>query len=144
MYKLLIDCFRFRQEDEYLNGDADEYSIYGGHANSKRPFIRFLKKAEDAEGVLPSWWSPEKRNACIVLGMKRSTDSVPPLACCVEKSDIQEEYGQFDMPMQLRMLADQIYGHNPYGHDGSRMMQMQMAVESGNMGGYQLNMGLSR
>jgi mitochondrial splicing suppressor protein 51 len=69
-----------------------------------------LKKAEKRKGILPSWWSEEKREACITQGDQG--DGSSSLHGAVEKSDIQEHYGNSMAPMQLRMLAEKIVGSN--------------------------------
>lgn len=56
VYKLLIDCFRMRQEDNYkLEGDVDVDSIYAGAGSSIKPFREFLRLATSRRGLLPSW-----------------------------------------------------------------------------------------
>lgn len=106
VYKLLIDCFCLRQEDEYsFKGDVDYDFIYGGGPNSKGPFLRFLNQAKAAKGVLPPWWSSKNAKARVAFGMERGSEDWSSLACCIEKHDSQDHYGSQDMPMQLRMLA---------------------------------------
>ena len=55
------------------------------------------------------------------------------LACAIEKSDIIEHYGNNLMPMQLRMLGEQVYGRGPGGQNGSSMRQLMLAAETGGM-----------
>jgi len=62
VYKLLIDTYRMKMEDQYkFEGDADVDSIYGGASDGKSGFERFLKlvEAPSKRHLLPSWWSPE-------------------------------------------------------------------------------------
>lgn len=131
VYKLLIDCFRLREEDEYVfGGNVLTGSIYCGDKTSKVQFDKFLDEAEAAEkNILPPWWSSEKREACVALEMDDRNWS--SLATCVEKHDIQDHYGNQDMPMQLRMLADQIYGSNPLGYSSEGILRMRMMMEGG-------------
>ena len=110
VYTLLIDSYRMRVEDDYaFRGDVSDDSIYGG-GNPVKGFRRFLQKAEARSGVLPSWWNAEKRKACIAKG--NAKDHWSSLHFAVEKSDIQEHYKNNMMPMQLRMLAEEIIGTN--------------------------------
>lgn len=77
-------------EDNYnFEGDCDMDSIYGGCADSLGGFRRFLRLAEKARGVLPSWWNKEKAIECENVGMRGGWSS---LASAVEKSDIVEHY----------------------------------------------------
>ncbi|KAK4539517.1 hypothetical protein LTR36_010862 [Oleoguttula mirabilis] len=107
-YKLLIDSYHLRIEDEYtFRGDA------GGLYADEDPvphFRRFLRKAEKKEGVLPPWWTLEKKTACVRKG--NTSNEWSCLHAAVEKSDIQEHYHDNTMPTQLRMLADEITGSN--------------------------------
>lgn len=113
VYKVLIDSFRMRVEDEYkFRGDIMEDSAYG-NGDPAKGFRRYLLKAEKKENVLPGWWNAEKREACVRFGLR--TDHWWQLDCAVEKGDIQEEYGDNGMPMQLRIVAEEIVGSNVMG-----------------------------
>lgn len=102
----LIDCYRMRVEDDYkFAGEAR------GLYNDENPlpdFQQFLDLAQKRKGVLPKWWSGEKRSEC-----ERLATDVTQWAClssAVEKSDVMEHYEDSLMPMKLRMLAEEIYG----------------------------------
>ncbi|KAJ5368988.1 uncharacterized protein N7496_008748 [Penicillium cataractarum] len=112
VYKLLIDTYRMRVEDNYcFKGDIDMDSIYGEATDDgESGFRRFLRLVEMQRELLPSWWSPVKANECVALGLSRSEWSC--LAYAVEKSDIIEHYGHF-MHKQLRMFGEQVYGTPP-------------------------------
>ena len=116
-------------EDNYnLEGDADTDSIYGGAANGQRGFRQFLRLAEKRPGLLPSWWSPAKAAACEDLGMRNGWSS---LSRRIDKSGVGEHYGNPNMPMQLRMFAEQVYGRGPAGQSGAGMRKVQMMAEAG-------------
>lgn len=129
VYRLLIDAYRMRAEDLYnMQGDVDEDSVYDGSPDSSEAFIRFLDDAEEAgKGILPSWWNAEKRAECLAMGM-RGTEW-QNLRRLVEKSDIQEHYGEPQFPMQLRMFSESIYGVAPGGFRGGGMMAMMAGLE---------------
>ena len=138
VYKLLIDTYRFRMEDDYnLEGDVDDDSIYGGAPDSREGFRRFLRLAESKPGLLPSWWSQVKAAQCEAVGMKGGWSS---LSSAIEKSDVTEHYGNPNMPMQLRMFGEQVYGRGPGGQSGAAMRQIQMMAESGERHTSLLNM----
>lgn len=131
VYQLLIDAYRLRMEDNYkLEGDCDEDSIYGGRADSTAGFRRFLRLAEKTRWVLPSWWDSAKATECENSGMRGGWTS---LASVVDKSDIVEHYGDPRMPMQLRVLGEQIYGRGPGGQSSAAMIQTMKSVEKGDM-----------
>ena len=104
-FATLIDAYRLRIEDNLMfGGDA------GGLYDDDDPlphFQRFLDKAETRDGVLPAWWSKEKRHACEKQAVRKSEWSC--IYHAVEKSDIVERYDGF-MPIRLRMLAERVYG----------------------------------
>ena len=132
VYRLLIDAYRFRVEDNYnLEGDVDEDSLYNGAPDGLRGFQRFLDIAQSRPGLLPPWWDASKRQECERLGMDAS--QWQDLRCAVEKHDIIEHYGDSMFPMQLRMLAEAVYGRGPGGQSGRGMMQMMMAMEGGTL-----------
>ncbi|KAJ9652709.1 hypothetical protein H2201_009203 [Coniosporium apollinis] len=138
VYTLLLDTYRLRMEDNYnLEGDADVDSIYGGAPDGRQGFRRFLRLAERRRGLLPSWWSPEKAAECEAVGMNGGWSS---LSSAIEKSDVIEHYSNPNMPMQLRMFGEQVYGRGPGGQSGVAMRQVQMMAESGEMHTTQLDM----
>ena len=107
----LIECYRLRVEDEYVfQGEAG--GLYGGY-NPLPEFRRFLNKAQRKKGILPSWWSPQKKRDCESLATSHAQINIQ---YATEKSDVQEYWKDNLMPMKLRMLAEKIYGTNVYGH----------------------------
>ncbi|KAE8336067.1 hypothetical protein BDV24DRAFT_178855 [Aspergillus arachidicola] len=139
VYKLLIDTYRMRMEDQYtIEGEVDEDSIYSGRPDSRDGFRRFLRLVEKKRGLLPPWWSPEKAKACVAYGLNK--DNWSSLDCCAEKGDFIEHYGDPTFPMQMRMFGEQIYGRGPGGQPGFQMMQMMMQAEKGEIQTSLLNM----
>jgi mitochondrial splicing suppressor protein 51 len=102
----LIDCFRMRMEDEYIFG-GNNFGIYGDD-DPLPVFRKFLDLAEKRQGLLPTWWNKQKRRECERLAT--GGDPWADISCCVEKSDIQEHYGDGTKPMMLRILGEKIYG----------------------------------
>ncbi|TVY83493.1 hypothetical protein LSUE1_G004861 [Lachnellula suecica] len=102
----IIDCFRLRCEDEYTFG-ANTIGIYDGK-DPVPAFKKFLNLAEKREEILPGWWNQEKRTECVEFATGGSEWA--DLSCAVEKSDIQEHYGDPTKPMALRVLGEKIYG----------------------------------
>ncbi|KAH7042207.1 putative MYND domain protein [Macrophomina phaseolina] len=131
-YKLLIDAYRLRMEDDYnFEGDVDDDCVLSGLVSSSiGGFTRFLRLLHRrAPDLLPSWWNKGKEEECKRAGMRRW--AWEDLGCTVEKSDIVEHYGDARMPMQLRMFAETIYGQGPGGQSGTVMREMMMAMENG-------------
>ncbi|KAJ5794180.1 hypothetical protein N7457_000779 [Penicillium paradoxum] len=120
VYKLLIDAYRLRLDDDYkFGGIADRDSIYGGANHGKMGFTRFLRLIEQKRGLLPDWWSPSKATECVRYG-----SSVDPsfnlrwwsdLANAITKSDVAEHYEDLFMPIQLRLFAEEVYGRGAGG-----------------------------
>jgi mitochondrial splicing suppressor protein 51 len=102
----LIDCFRMRVEDECKYGGKN-IGIYAGE-DPRPAFREFLDLAEKRKGILPAWWSAEKRKKCERMAV--DAEGWNDINCAVEKSDIMEHYGNNMMPMTLRVLGEKIYG----------------------------------
>ena len=116
VFKLLVDAYRLRVQDDYkFGGDANEDSLYGND-DPAEGFSRFLRNAERIRKPLPSWWTPAKTLACGSWAeqLMRDGGTWSNLSCAVGKSDIIDHYGHPMFPMQLRMLAEDIIG-SPVG-----------------------------
>ncbi|KAI1615317.1 hypothetical protein EDD37DRAFT_507645 [Exophiala viscosa] len=129
VYKLLIDACRLRLDDDYKSS-GDNASIYGGASNGYGYFRGFLRKAENKTGLLPPWWSQEKAAECVRLGQQQGWSD---LNCAIEKSDIMEHYGDAEMPMQMRLFVESIYGSGPGGQSGATMLRLKAMAEIGSM-----------
>ncbi|KAI5791552.1 hypothetical protein FPQ18DRAFT_336416 [Pyronema domesticum] len=106
VYKILIDAYRLRLDDNYVFA-AEFRGLYAGE-DPVVDFNRFLDKAEWNDGILPKWWNKEKRKRCIEIGTKKEGWSY--LGHAVEKQDVIDEYKDRYMPGTLRMLAEKVYG----------------------------------
>ena len=142
VFKLLIDAYRLRMEDVYkFTGDVEEDSIYNKAASGEVGFRRFVGKARDKAGLMPSWWTPEKLEECVNSAGPTKWSN---LAAAVGKSAISDHYGNPDMPMQLRMFAEQVYGTPPVpGQSGAGMMAMKMRTEAGDVHSSQMDVSSS-
>jgi splicing suppressor protein 51 len=98
VYRLLIDAYRLRVDDNYnLEGEVDANSLYGGATSGLKGLKRFLQLAGSRHGLLPSWWNAGKQRECEDFGMDSS--QFHDLRCAVEKSDIIEHYSDPRFPM---------------------------------------------
>ena len=130
VFRLLIDAYRMYVEDMYkFDGDVDEDSLYSGNSDGVGGFKRFLAKVERYENgkLLPGWWTPEKKAECVAFGASGKDWS--SLSAAVEKSDINEHYGDSRFAMQLRMFTERVYGRGPGGSDGTMMRKMMAGLE---------------
>lgn len=130
VYKLLIDTYRLRVvEDNNLTGNVDVDSPYGGATadGGTSGFRRFLRMAQRIPGLLPEWWCPAKTTECIQMGCRTRGWNVE---ATITIRAIMMYYGDNSMPMQLRMLGEQIYGTGPGGQNGAGVMQLQLQIES--------------
>lgn len=112
----LVDCFRMRVEDEN-KFKGKNMGILDGHSRCVPDFATFLDLAESREGLLPSWWSPEKRTACEAFSVQQMRGRYKDLGhaegnifAFTDKKDIMEHYADNAMPMKLRILGEEIYG----------------------------------
>lgn len=123
-YKLLIDTYRLRLDDDYtFSGDIHEDNIYGGATDDGRAgFRRFLKSVERKPHLLPRWWTPAKAEDCIRYGTNSANWSY--LGYAVEKHDVVEHYANNLMRIQLRIFGDQVLGTRPSGQKRASMMRI--------------------
>jgi len=129
VYKLLIDSFRIRQADDFAyEGKATPSSVYTGTLSSTEPFRQYLEKASARQELLPKWWTDEKGEECVVFGESGAWSN---LRKKVTKQEVIEHYGDDKMPMQLRMLAETVYGTGTMGQDGSDVRKLMVQMESG-------------
>jgi len=134
VYRLLIDTYRMRMEDNYVfDQENTPGSVYTGAPDGLVGFQRFLQLAAAQSGLLPVWWNSEKQAACEQLGM--DSDEWCSLRCCVEKQDVVKHYGDPLFPMQLRMFGEKVYQRGPGGQDGAAMLRTMVRQEAEG-GGY--------
>ncbi|KAF2006464.1 hypothetical protein P154DRAFT_217803 [Amniculicola lignicola CBS 123094] len=132
VYKLLIDCFRMRQEDDNnFENKQSPYSIYSGASDSVVAFRHFLDLASSRSNLLPGWWNADKQKACEEFGM---SDNWSSLKAKVSKQSVIDQYSSEMMPMQLRMLGETVYARGPGGQESASMRQVMMTMERGGPG----------
>ena len=86
-----------------------------------------MEKVSATHNLLPPGWNAEKQKECEAFGMGDSFSSLKRKAT---KEGIIDHYGVQQMPMQLRMLGETIYGRGPGGQDGTPMRKMMMSMEN--------------
>ncbi|KAH8726913.1 hypothetical protein GQ44DRAFT_738659 [Phaeosphaeriaceae sp. PMI808] len=129
VYKLLIDSFRMRQADDFtLESKIMPRSVYAGAPSSIEPFRQYLEKASARQKLLPPWWTREKGEECATFSESGAWNN---LAKKATKQEMIEHYGDDKMPMQLRMLAEMVYGTGTMGQNGSGVRKLMAGMESG-------------
>jgi splicing suppressor protein 51 len=146
VFKLLIDAFRMRQQDDHaLENITTPNSVYTGAASSIAPFREFLRQAATRPGLLPPWWTAEMQEECEAFAESGAWQDVRKK---VTKAQAIQQYGDERAPMQLRMLAEAVYGRGSMGQDGTMMRRMLRQMENGGPGNGQhmslLNMDASK
>ncbi len=107
----------------------------------------FLAKAQatttGTTNLLPAWWNPSNQQECEQLAQDGgdlgtaeqrawlNMSSAP----VVDKASVTARYGSPQMPMQLRMLAEAVYGRGLGGMSGTSMRKMMASMEAGGAGG---------
>lgn len=99
--------------DSYRVGVGASYVFDGSPAlHSEEPklqsFRRFLDFAESRTGLLPEWWSEEKRAACEELAV--DSDHWSNVNRVLNGEDFKKHYNEEFMPIKLRILAEKVYG----------------------------------
>lgn len=151
VFRLLIDVYRMRIEDDYSlgGGQVDVHSIYGGEVRDGRlglrKMLRRMRKRSALRDLLPPWWTVAKVEACARFGINgRGSGDWCNLAHAIEKADVIEHYGDARFPMQLRMYGDDVYGSAPGGMmpaNQANMLAMMVSAEtSGGGTAYMFNM----
>ncbi|KAI8305283.1 Glucan endo-1,3-beta-glucosidase A1 [Colletotrichum sp. SAR11_240] len=136
VYKILIDCYRLRMEDDAkIVGIMEPDSIYASRSSDgKAGFRRFLETARRSVNgkLLPPWWNDEKQQECEVMAADVSGWS--SLKTKLSKADVIQHYGDDHFPMQLRMLGEFVWGSAPGGQDGTQMRHMLASRETSTAG----------
>ncbi len=142
VFKLLVDCYRLRMDDDSkFSTSADKDSLYGRAPDSIAGFQRFLRRAGTRDGLLPPSWSAEKAEQCVQAGRNGGWSE---LSKKIAKANIIDHYGDGNMPMQLRYLGGQVLGSSPGGQFVAGMVQIQMMIEGGNSGIHSTRIDASR
>ncbi|KAJ0383515.1 hypothetical protein COL922a_010332 [Colletotrichum nupharicola] len=101
VYKILIDCYRLRMEDDAkIVGIMEPDSIYASRSSDgKAGFRRFLETASRSVNgkLLPPWWNDEKQQECEVMAADVSGWS--SLKTKLGKADVIQHYGDDHFPM---------------------------------------------
>lgn len=122
VYKLLIDSFRMRQQDDKkLENKTTPRSVYTGASSSIDPFRKYLAQAATRPGLLPPWWTSEKQKECEAFAESGAWQDVRKK---VTKEEVIQHYGDEKAPMQVRMLAEAVYGAGSMGQSGAGMRQV--------------------
>ncbi|QDS76966.1 hypothetical protein FKW77_005488 [Venturia effusa] len=130
-FKLLIDIYRLRADDEFnFQRKTPPDSLYGGARSGIGGFEEFLRLASRPNlGVLPPWWNDEAAEKCKEFGKKT-------LKQIVDKAGVIDEYGQKMMPMQMRMVGEDVYGTNVTGESSGNQKEVMLSrmcqLEAGN------------
>lgn len=122
-----------RQADIYkFYSRRDPSSVYTGASSSIVPFREYLRLAAQIPGYLPDWWNAEKQKECEDFG--ESNENWSSLKRKASKEEIIKHYGDEEMPMQMRMFAEKIYGTPPApGANSSSMIRMLSMREEGEL-----------
>jgi splicing suppressor protein 51 len=130
-FKLLTDSFRIRQADDFdYENKTTPPSIYTGAASSTEPFRQYLNRATACKGLLPPWWTSEKIEECVVFGESGAWSDIRKK---VTKQGVIQHYGYDKMPLQLRLLAEVVYGVGTMGQNGTNVRKMMRQMESGGL-----------
>ncbi|KAJ8122495.1 hypothetical protein ONZ43_g1323 [Nemania bipapillata] len=120
VYKILIDAYRLRMHDMAIfTNDNDKDSIYGGAEDGLAGFRRFLCRAKAVPRMLPSWWGDKKQAECEQLGCQEGWSS---LDTPIDHVAVRQYYKDKYMDIQLRLLAEDIYGTS-IGHASSKFLR---------------------
>jgi hypothetical protein len=104
VYKNFIDVYRLRVQDD-IDFAGYKHGIYAEDPAGPLPdFQAFMTQAEQ-KALLPDWWGKSNRQAYEQIAVGSSDSSIHST---VEKRDIQRMYGNSNMPMVFRTVADRV------------------------------------
>ncbi|KAK7544103.1 uncharacterized protein J3D65DRAFT_6390 [Phyllosticta citribraziliensis] len=104
VYQEYIDAYRLRVEDEYVFAGIATGVHNSTHQHPLKGFIRFLDHAEE-RGVVPRWWTAAARTDC-----ERQAWFGEGVLHPLDKINVIEKYQDPLKPMELRILAERVYG----------------------------------
>ncbi|KAK8174224.1 hypothetical protein IWX90DRAFT_500578 [Phyllosticta citrichinensis] len=104
VYQEYIDAYRLRVEDEYVFAGIATGVHNSTHQHPLKGFIRFLDHAEE-RGVVPRWWTAAARTEC-----ERQAWFGEGVLHPLDKINVIEKYQDPLKPMELRILAERVYG----------------------------------
>ncbi|KAF9086079.1 hypothetical protein BGX23_009151 [Mortierella sp. AD031] len=107
---------------------ADNDSLYSGARDGTSGFKGFLGLVEGRPGLLPPDWNAEKKEAVVQFGQAEPDRLLFHKA---DKEMIINWYGNMQMPMQMRLFGEQVYGRGIGGQAGAPIIQQQIMVENG-------------
>ncbi|KAH8881887.1 hypothetical protein GQ53DRAFT_886547 [Thozetella sp. PMI_491] len=125
VYRLLIDSYRLRVNDNIRNLDIASKDIFDAWDTAKTfgptGFDQFLKFAE-TKGLLPKWWDEKKNKEC-----KKVSVQGGQFHCLYDMLDLRVvtlRYDDGSMGMQMRMFANDVYqdANNERGIEIGRLL----------------------
>ncbi|KAK3899181.1 putative MYND domain protein [Staphylotrichum tortipilum] len=122
VFRLLIDCYRLRVEDDFT------FEGRPRPADPRAGFAEFLGLAEQRKGLLPEWWDRDAKEECRALGEGAGAGWFS-LEKRAGKKEVNEMYRTPDMAMQLRILGEGVYGRGPAGQPGGMVCAMMARQE---------------
>jgi splicing suppressor protein 51 len=136
VYKLFIDSYHMREAHNVnFEHKTTPLSVYTGASSSIEPFRRYLAKTATRSNLLPPWWDTEKQKECEAFG---ESGVWTDLRRRVNKQQVIDRYGDSKMRMQVRMLAEAVYGSGSMGQDATPMRRAMTQMESGGPGNGQI------
>ncbi|KAI0975588.1 hypothetical protein F4678DRAFT_483855 [Xylaria arbuscula] len=125
VFEILIDSYRLRMDDNERYAKVHHRdSIYGGAQNGMQGFRNFLNKAKTVPHLLPYSWDNKKQIECEAMGRTQGWSS---LSNKIKDVDVNEHYQDKHIVMQLRLLAEDIYGTS-IGDKPKRVLRDQIEI----------------
>ncbi|KAJ6144463.1 MYND finger domain-containing protein [Penicillium chermesinum] len=108
-FRLLIDAYRWRVEEDQVGGTRFFDSLYQDPFNGgRRGFRQWMTLVEGCLGILPEWWTTETSQQCYMFAQAYHDWSVDRV---VRVWDIQRFYGaDQEMASQLAIFSETVVG----------------------------------
>jgi splicing suppressor protein 51 len=124
VFKLLIDTYRLRVEDERPHCKNFLYVCI-------EDFGRYLRQAESNRELMPEWWTSEKGVECMLFAS--DGDDWSTAVVDVSEMDIQRYYPELFMTLQMRVFAEQVLGGGPGGKNSISTIEIYLIAEQGKL-----------
>jgi hypothetical protein len=127
VYKLLIDAYRLRMDDDYkfLGLEQPNTPYADANCDGTASLEIFLRMAE-LSSLLPTWWDESETTACVESAKLLTWSNT---AIKITADYVRSYYEDPSMPMQLRISAEQVVRKDMIGIEFLKLLDAEVLLE---------------
>ncbi|KAJ5750735.1 MYND domain protein [Penicillium manginii] len=127
IYKLLIDAYRLRMDDDYkfLGLKQPNTPYADANCDGTASLEIFLRMAE-LLSLLPTWWDESETTACVESAKLLTWSNT---AIKITADYVRSYYEDPSMPMQLRIIAEQVVRKDIIGIEFLKLLDAEVLLE---------------